>query len=159
MSFCQLTKILRKGNLYNILKCFRSMYLMLLYFFFSDFQRNCSKNKRHSKEIRTTYMAISIITSFAVLNFPRFIATIIEVVNTNLIIKCVENEVRYLPTISFYRLDYFARMLMVLNSAINFLIYCAVSTPFKVLILITVRAALLAAAYDISSHFYGLDFI
>ena len=77
-------------------------------------------------------MAISIITSFAVLNFPRFIATIIEVVNTNLIIKCVENEVRYLPTISFYRLDYFARMLMVLNSAINFLIYCAVSTPFKV---------------------------
>jgi len=97
----------------------------------NNFQRNCSKNKRHSKEIRTTYMAISIITSFAVLNFPRFIATIIEVVNTNLIIKCVENEVRYLPTISFYRLDYFARMLMVLNSAINFLIYCAVSTPFK----------------------------
>ena len=104
----------------------------VIVFFFSDFQRNCSKNKRHSKEIRTTYMAISIITSFAVLNFPRFIATIIEVVNTNLIIKCVENEVRYLPTISFYRLDYFARMLMVLNSAINFLIYCAVSTPFKV---------------------------
>ena len=109
-------------------------------YFFPDFQRSCSKNKRHSKEIRTTYMAISIITTFAVLNFPRFIATIIEVINTNLIIKCVENEVRYLPTIQFYRLDYFARMLMVLNSAINFLIYCAVSTPFKVLILIKDRS-------------------
>ena len=104
--------------------------------FFTDFQRSCIKNRRHSKEIRTTYMAISIITSFAVLNFPRFIATMIEVFNTNLIIRCIENEVRYLPTIEFYRLDYFARMLMVLNSAINFLIYCAVSTPFKVNMLV-----------------------
>ena len=32
----------------------------------------------------------------------------------------------------FYKLDFIARMLMVLNSSVNFVVYCSVSTPFKV---------------------------
>lgn len=89
------------------------------------------KNKRHFKEIRTTYLAIGIVITFTILNFPRIVASTIEVSNTNLIIKCVENGARYVPSDSFYKLDFFARMFMVLNSAINFIIYCAVSTAFK----------------------------
>ena len=92
-------------------------------------------------------MAISIITSFAVLNFPRFIATMIEVFNTNLIIRCIENEVRDLPTIEFYRLDYFARMLMVLNSAIYHI-------PFFENIMATISFSKIIPSGDFSINFH-----
>ena len=36
-----------------------------------------------------------------------------------------------MPSVQFYKLDFFASMLMVLNSAMNFIIYCSMSTPFK----------------------------
>ena len=77
-------------------------------------------------------MALVIVVTFTVLNLPRIVASTLEVTNTNLIIFCVENEVRYVPSIDFYKLDFFARLFMVVNSALNFIIYCAVSTPFQV---------------------------
>jgi hypothetical protein len=49
-----------------------------------------------------------------------------------LIITCIEAGRQYIPSMEFYKLDSVARLLMVLNSAINFLIYCAVSTAFQV---------------------------
>ena len=55
-----------------------------------------------------------------------------EVLNTNVILKCVENHVRYIHTLLFYKVDFVARTLMIFNSSINFLIYCALSSPFKV---------------------------
>ena len=91
-----------------------------------------SSNKRHAKEIRATYLSLVIVVTFTVLNLPRIVASTLEVTNTNLIIFCVENEVRYVPSIDFYKLDFFARLFMVVNSALNFIIYCAVSTPFQV---------------------------
>jgi hypothetical protein len=90
------------------------------------------RNRRHSKEIRASYLAIGIVLTFGMLNLARIVASSHEVVNTNLIIHCVSNKVRYVPTMTFYKLDFVARMLMVVNSAINFIIYCAVSTPFQV---------------------------
>ena len=41
-------------------------------------------------------------------------------------------RVHYVPSMDFYKLDFIARMLMVLNSSVNFVVYCSVSTPFKV---------------------------
>jgi len=55
-----------------------------------------------------------------------------EVLNTKLIITCIEAGRQYIPPIDFYKTDFIARMLLVINSAINFLIYCAVSSQFQV---------------------------
>ena len=88
------------------------------------------RKKRHRKEIKATYMALAIIVTFAVLNLPRIIASTIEVMNTNQIIHCVEQN--YVPHKEFYLLDFIARICMILNSATNFLVYCAISTPFQV---------------------------
>ena len=107
------------------------------------------KNKRHSKEIRATHLSIVIgmyfrevfsffessfilVITFALLNIPRCLASSIEVINTELITFCMEHKVKYLPSIGFYKLDFVARALMLFNSGINIIIYCAVSTPFQV---------------------------
>ena len=67
------------------------------------------------------------------LNLPRIVASGIEVLNTELITFCLENKVKYLPAIHFYKLDFMARALMLLNSGINIIIYCAVSSQFQVI--------------------------
>ena len=77
-------------------------------------------------------MALAIVVSFSLLNTPRLIATTIETVNTSEIVQCVEHGFRYIPSKSFYKLDFLARMCMVINSAINVIIYCLVSSPFQV---------------------------
>ena len=50
----------------------------------------------------------------------------------SLIITCIESGRQYIPSMEFYKLDSMARMFMVVNSSINFLIYCAVSSAFQV---------------------------
>ena len=77
-------------------------------------------------------MAFATIITFAVLNLPRIIASTIEVMNIHLIIHCVEQKHEYVPNKGFYLLDFVARILMILNSATNFLVYSAISTPFQV---------------------------
>ena len=88
--------------------------------------------RRHMNEIRTTHMAIAIVISFAVLNLPRIAISAKEVTNTNLIINCIENQKRFFPSIQYYQIDIIARTFMMVNSAINFVIYSAVSHPFQV---------------------------
>ena len=78
-------------------------------------------------------MAFGIVSTFLVLNSPRIVASSIEVYHSNVILNCIENSVRYVPSMNYYKLDFFARFFMVVNSAINFLIYCAVSTTFQVI--------------------------
>ena len=92
--------------------------------------------RRHMNEIRTTHMAIAIVISFAVLNLPRIAISAKEVTNTNLIINCIENKRKFFPSLQYYQIDIIARTFMMVNSAINFVIYSAVSHPFQVRFLI-----------------------
>ena len=92
--------------------------------------------RRHMNEIRTTHMAIAIVISFAVLNLPRIAISAKEVTNTNLIINCIENKRKFFPSLQYYQIDIIARTFMMVNSAINFVIYSAVSHPFQVSFLI-----------------------
>jgi len=94
-------------------------------------QGSTKKNIRHAKEIRASYLAFGIVCTFLLLNLPRIVASSIEVYHSNLILHCIKNEVRYVPSMNYYKLDFFARFFMVVNSAINFLIYCAVSSSFQ----------------------------
>ncbi len=55
-----------------------------------------------------------------------------EVSQTWLILHCVDTKFDYLPNLTFYRWDAISRVLMVVNSSINFLIYCMGSQQFKV---------------------------
>ena len=77
-------------------------------------------------------MALAIVVTFSLLNTPRLIASTLETFETNLIVKCVENGLRYIPTKQFFKLDFLARMCMVMNSSINVIIYCLVSSQFQV---------------------------
>ena len=90
--------------------------------------------KRHMKEIRTTHMAIAIVISFAVLNLPRIAISAKEVTNLNTIITCIENHRRFIASMAYFKVDIIARMFMIVNSAINFVIYSAVSSQFQVML-------------------------
>ena len=106
--------------------------VMLLSIYLFQITGSTKKNIRHAKEIRASYLAFGIVCTFLLLNLPRIVASSIEVYHSNLILHCIKNEVRYVPSMNYYKLDFFARFFMVVNSAINFLIYCAVSSSFQV---------------------------
>ena len=95
-------------------------------------ERSRKVNKRHFKEIKATYMAFAIVVCFSLLNTPRLVASMIETAHMSQIVECVEHGFRYFPSKSFFKLDFLARMCMVMNSAINVIIYCLVSSPFQV---------------------------
>ncbi len=77
------------------------------------------------------YLTFAIVTLFFVLNVPRILLGTYEVTNTWKILRCVENESKYISPLSFYVWDTVSRLLMVVNSSINFLIYCTGSEQFK----------------------------
>ena len=98
---------------------------MLSKFLFRSQQQN-------RREIRMAYLTFAIVTLFFLLNLPRIALGGYEVSNTWLILRCVAKGSKYLSTLTFYRWDTISRLLMVINSSINFLIYCAGSQQFKV---------------------------
>ena len=79
-----------------------------------------------------TYITFVIVGIFFCLNLPRILVGAYEVSNTWTILKCAENNFDYHESLLFYKWDTISRLLMVLNSSINFLIYCAGSEQFKV---------------------------
>ena len=79
-----------------------------------------------------TYIAIAIVSLFVVSNMPRIMLGFQEVVNTRTIIDCIEKDVQYIPSLTFFKVDSVARLLMIVNSSVNFLVYCAGSTAFQV---------------------------
>ena len=85
------------------------------------------------------YLTFAIVTLFFLLNLPRIALGGYEVSNTWLILRCVAKDSKYLSTLTFYRWDTISRLLMVINSSINFLIYCAGSQQFKVLFIHILR--------------------
>ena len=112
-----------------------SLDILLKFSLFSKFnshffiRRSQQQNRR---EIRMAYITFAIVALFFCLNMPRMILGSYEVSNTWLILRCVENKVKYLSTLEFYKWDSISRLLMVINSSINFLIYCMGSEQFKV---------------------------
>ena len=99
--------------------------LLVIKFSFRSQQQN-------RREIRMAYLTFAIVTLFFLLNLPRIALGGYEVSNTWLILRCVAKGSKYLSTLTFYRWDTISRLLMVINSSINFLIYCAGSQQFKV---------------------------
>ena len=84
------------------------------------------------REIKMAYMTFAIVFSFLSLNLPRIAIGGYEVSQTWLILHCVKAGAEYMPNLTFYYWDEISRLLMVVNSAINFLIYCTGNDQFKV---------------------------
>ena len=79
-----------------------------------------------------TYVTFAIVGLFFFLNLPRILVGGFEVTKTWIILKCAENNFDYHENLYFFQWDTISRVLCVLNSSVNFLIYCAGSEQFKV---------------------------
>ena len=73
---------------------------------------------------------------FLILNTPRLILGLIEVTEMNAVKKCFEQGKNYELTKETYILDFIARCLVILNSSVNFLIYCLAGSEFRSKLLI-----------------------
>ena len=101
----------------------RNLLLFILFF------RNAQQNKR---EIRMAYVTFAIVGIFLSFNLPRIVVAGYEVSQTWLILHCVQNGSEYMPVLPFYYWDSISRLFMVINSSLNFLVYCTGSDQFKV---------------------------
>ena len=84
------------------------------------------------REIKLAYVTITIVGVFFILNIPRVFMGAYEVSKMYLVIHCAEYRTEYHPEMWYYRSDNVCRLFMVLNSSINFLIYCIGNDQFKV---------------------------
>ena len=96
---------------------------------FYSFHRSVQCTRR---EIKLTYVTITIVCIFFFLNLPRVFMGAYEVGKMYLVLHCAEYKEEYHPKMWYYKVDNICRFLMVVNSSINFLIYCIGNEQFKV---------------------------
>jgi len=68
---------------------------------------------------------------FLILNTPRIILGVIEVTELSTVEQCYEHDLDYHVSKETYILDFIARFLVILNSSLNFVIYCLVGSEFR----------------------------
>ena len=74
---------------------------------------------------------MALVMVFLILNTPRIILGVYEVTQLKVVEKCFKNNLEYhMPKLT-YILDFVARFFVILNSSINFLIYCMVGSEFR----------------------------
>ena len=68
---------------------------------------------------------------FLILNTPRIILGVIEVSQLHNVEQCYGNDREYNVSKQDYICDIIARFLVILNSSVNFIIYCVVGSDFR----------------------------
>ena len=86
---------------------------------------------KRTKEFQLARTMMVLVMVFLILNTPRIILGVIEVSQLRTVEQCYENELEYYVSKQAYILDFFARLLVILNSSMNFLIYCMVGSEFR----------------------------
>ena len=79
-----------------------------------------------------TKIAILIVVTFVLLNMLRLILGFIEMSQMLTIIECKAANIEPQNKMHIYKADEVARFLMVVNSSVNFIIYCCFSKNFQV---------------------------
>ena len=93
-----------------------------------------SAQSRNLNEVSMTKIAIVIVVTFVLLNMLRLILCFFEVAQMFTVMKCLgEGGLgQYQQSLHFHTSDNVARLLMVVNSSVNFLIYSCFSKSFQV---------------------------
>ena len=74
---------------------------------------------------------MAIVIVFIILNIPRMILALYEVSTIPDIIDCYKNNCYYYLSSNRWMMDIVVRYLVMLNSSINFIIYCFVGSKFR----------------------------
>ena len=86
---------------------------------------------KSTKEFILAKTMMAIVLVFLILNIPRLILGIMEVVEIGTVEVCYELGLDYDVGKHIYIFDFMARFLVILNSSINFIVYCLVGSEFR----------------------------
>ena len=82
-------------------------------------------------DVSMAKILMTVVTVFILLNIPRMILVLYEVTLIPNILECFRRRCKYHPTSKMWAADSIVRYLVLLNSSINFLIYCFVGSNFR----------------------------
>ena len=91
------------------------------------------QGKKDKKEISLAGVAVVIVLSFVVLNMLRLYNGFHDFVDIQQIATCYKHGSQFMRSMDFYTLDSISRLLMIVNSSCNFLIYVSFNANFKVI--------------------------
>jgi len=84
-----------------------------------------------TKEFRLAKTMMALVVVFILLNMPRLVLGLIEVLHMPTVEKCFEEDHDFHLGKTTYIVDFVARFLVILNSSVNFMIYCLVGSEFR----------------------------
>ena len=88
-------------------------------------------NERRTQQFQMARTMLILVTVFLILNTPRLILGIVEVTQLSTVEQCYEQGLPYNISKQTYLMDFLARFLVILNSSVNFVIYCLVGSEFR----------------------------
>ena len=104
---------------------------ILNYKIFMVSKQRCSKSKKLVNEFNLAKVMMSIVIVFFILNIPKMSLSLYEVSTIPNILECYERHCPYHISSKRWLLDSIIRYLVLLNSSINFIIYCFVGSNFR----------------------------
>ena len=105
--------------------------ILQIYAHMSESQKYFRPGSKRTKEFLLANTMMVLVMVFLILNTPRIILGVIEVSELTTVERCYEHDLDYHVSKETYILDFLARFLVILNSSVNFLIYCLVGSEFK----------------------------
>ena len=87
--------------------------------------------RRQRKEINTSFVLLCIVLIFFCCHAARIILDIHEFSNVENIIRCSSGKQPWMPSYWMQALMYISHMAMILNSSVNFIVYCLVGNNFR----------------------------
>ena len=86
---------------------------------------------RRTREFLLAKTMMVLVFVFLILNCPRLVLGLIEVTQLSSVELCYKNNLDFHIKKETYLLDFAARFLVIVNSSINFIIYCLVGSEFR----------------------------
>ena len=86
---------------------------------------------KRTKEFLLAKTMMVLVLVFLLLNTPRLVLCVVEVAQLRTVEKCYADGQDYYMSKQTYILDFLARFLVILNSSVNFVIYCLVGSEFR----------------------------
>ena len=105
--------------------------ILQIYSHIKETRRFFHPGSKRIKEFLLAKTMMAVVLLFLVFNIPRLILGIMEVVQIGTVELCYENGFEYDVGKEVYIVDIFARFLVILNSSVNFIIYCLVGSEFR----------------------------